>query len=275
MKGGVGKTTISAHVMREFYLRKLKKVLLLDLDPQFNLTQTVMKESNYDPLKAGNKTIFTAMEPPSTVGLFDVTTTSHAPPKASAIAVRLKQVTDKTSYLDLVSGNFALVKYSLPQSKGKLDLVRERFNRFVSEAKQDYDLIVIDCNPSSSFITMCALGVCSSVLTPVRPDRYSILGLDILYQYVHGMPDIHPKPNFNILLNGIPRQGYDPKVENSLRAHNVFGPSVLVSRLYHSRILAASADYTGFATDKPVPHRSRIKAEIAKVIDELAVAWGV
>ena len=33
MKGGVGKTTISAHVMRVLYHRHRLKTLLLDLDP--------------------------------------------------------------------------------------------------------------------------------------------------------------------------------------------------------------------------------------------------
>jgi len=41
MKGGVGKTTVSAHVMRVLYHRYQKRILLVDLDPQFNLTQAL------------------------------------------------------------------------------------------------------------------------------------------------------------------------------------------------------------------------------------------
>jgi AAA domain len=51
MKGGVGKTTVSAHVMRVFYHQLSKKVLLLDLDPQFNLTQCLMRRAEYDKVK--------------------------------------------------------------------------------------------------------------------------------------------------------------------------------------------------------------------------------
>ena len=51
MKGGVGKTTVSAHVMRVLYHRMKKRVLLMDLDAQFNLTQSVMTQVKYDGLE--------------------------------------------------------------------------------------------------------------------------------------------------------------------------------------------------------------------------------
>ena len=43
MKGGVGKTTLSLGIGIQLS-KKGKKVLLIDADPQFNLTQTLMKE---------------------------------------------------------------------------------------------------------------------------------------------------------------------------------------------------------------------------------------
>ena len=45
MKGGVGKTTISAHVMRVLYHIHQVKTLLVDLDPQFNLSQALIARS--------------------------------------------------------------------------------------------------------------------------------------------------------------------------------------------------------------------------------------
>src|ERR1700681_4114532 len=90
MKGGVGKTTISAHVMRVLYRRRQKKVLLIDLDPQFNLTQALVTRAHYDNLKSQNKTIFTAMEPPPSVSLFDVAVTTLPPPPPTDISIRLR-----------------------------------------------------------------------------------------------------------------------------------------------------------------------------------------
>lgn len=57
MKGGVGKTTISAHVMRVLYHRLKIKTLLVDLDPQFNLSQALISRATYDGLKDSNRTI--------------------------------------------------------------------------------------------------------------------------------------------------------------------------------------------------------------------------
>lgn len=273
MKGGVGKTTISAHVMRLFYLYRQKKVLLIDFDAQFNLSQTVLTQAQYDDLKNKGRTIYEVMEPSPSVGLIDVAVTKQPPPATNDVILRLKQTTDEVSYLDLLPGNFSLVKYSIVSNQTKLDSVKLRFQRFVSQSRKEYDLVVIDCNPSSSFITMCALGVSDNVLVPVRPDKYSMLGLKILHEYVNQMADIDPKPEFNIVLNGIPRQGYQTNVEDELRADPEFGPRVLTSKLYESKILAASADYTGFATDKKVPYRGRVRDNVLEVVAELAGVW--
>ena len=47
MKGGVGKTTLTKEI--GFYLadQLKKKVLLIDIDPQINLTQSMFKYFNY------------------------------------------------------------------------------------------------------------------------------------------------------------------------------------------------------------------------------------
>lgn len=275
MKGGVGKTTVSAHVMRVLYHQLVKKVLLLDLDPQFNLTQCLMNRTQYDQIKAANKTIFTAMEPPSTVGLFDVAISTHKPPLPSTLAHQLRYFKDGSAYLHLVPGNFDLVKYSLIDDHQKLAAVQQRFLHFVSLARAEYDLVVIDCNPSSSFLTLCALHACSRLLVPVRPDRYSILGLELVADFLDRIPTIQPKPEITVLLNGIPTHGYDPSTENALRAHSTFGKLVLANTLRQSKLLLATSDYTGFATDKPAPYKALLRTEIGAIVTELSNRWNI
>jgi chromosome partitioning protein len=275
MKGGVGKTTISAHVMRVLYHIRLKKMLLIDLDPQFNLSQCLVTRNIYDRLKREGKTVSIAMEPLPNIGLFDVATTINPPPQPSTIAYRLRSFQDLSGYLDLIPGTFDLVKYSLVDDRHKLDRAKQRFLHFISLARTEYDVIVIDCNPSSSFITLCALHACSKLLVPVRPDRYSVLGLELVSDFLERIPTINPKPEIAILLNGIPTQGYDPRTESELRGHNTFGPLVLTNRLRQSQLLVASSGYTGFATDKPVPYRNLLRTEIAAIVAELAQRWGL
>jgi chromosome partitioning protein len=52
MKGGVGKTTLCASISLAIFENHQVHALLLDLDPQFNLTQGLFKRAEYDQTKA-------------------------------------------------------------------------------------------------------------------------------------------------------------------------------------------------------------------------------
>ncbi|BBU61501.1 hypothetical protein MSC49_14360 [Methylosinus sp. C49] len=245
----------------------------MDLDPQFNLTQTLMPRRDYEKYKAANRTIFSAMEPPSGVGLLDVNVADAPVPKAWDLAPRLREYDD--GFVDLVLGDFDLVKYSLIPEKHKLDKVATRFLKFVGQAKDDYDLIVIDCNPSSSFITQCALQACSALLVPIKAETYSLLGLELLAKYVNEMPLIYPKPSMSVLINAGPTAEITALTENELRGHKTFGPTVLANHLPYSRLLAAKPGEIGFATKKGKPYSYDLGFRFTSIVDELAQRWGL
>lgn len=274
MKGGVGKTTISAHVFRELYRRLRKSTLLVDFDPQFNLTQTIVSQADYEKYKLSNKTILSIMEPASTPSLFKISTELGPPPDVEDVCVVLKRLQDHPDvHLSLVAGDFGLVKYSLINDSSVLNPIQKRFLTFIAETRKKRGLICLDCNPSSSFMTICSLMASTHVLVPVRPDRYSILGLEMLEQFINELTILTTKPKIVILLNGVRSTGYDPSVENSLRSHPRFGPVTLSTSLRISKLLEASQGYTGFATDKK--QSWRINDRIATVIDELGVHLGI
>src|SRR4051812_29451226 len=85
MKGGVGKTTLCANISLAVFENLQKRTLLLDLDPQFNLTQGLFKRDVYDEFKTKAQTIFSVMEPASEVGLFDVAVSEQPPPAATTV----------------------------------------------------------------------------------------------------------------------------------------------------------------------------------------------
>lgn len=276
MKGGVGKTTISAHVFRHLYSHLKKRVLLVDFDPQFNLTQAVLPQSEYENYKAAGRTIFRVMEDSAAPSLFKVSGKLGPAPELDSVTVRLRRFsnTNPEISLQLVPGDFDLVKYSMIGDSKVLDPVRNRFLQFIESARTERDLICIDCNPSSSFMTICALQAATHVLVPVRPDRYSMLGLKMVNRFIDELPQLVKKPELIVLLNGIKPTGYDPTVENTLRSDPEFGPMTLANSLHESKVLEAAPGYTGFATDK---HGQgwRVTPRITAIVNELGAALGL
>lgn len=279
MKGGVGKTTITAHVFRELYLLQQKNVLLVDFDPQFNLTQTLLREAVYEKAKLDRKTILSVLENPATASLYTTSTSVAQPPVPEDVAMLMKQLKNSdgkvVARLDLLAGDFSLVKYSLIDDKGVLAEAKRRFKDFIDTVRKEYDLICIDCNPSSSFLTTCALCVSSHVLIPVRPDRYSMLGLRLLDDFLDGLVGLPAKPKKVIVLNGVITNHYDPTVENELRSDPSYGPLTMGTHLTTTKLLEAKPTYTGFATDRRVPHSAALKKRIRALSTELAAALGL
>lgn len=282
MKGGVGKTTITAHVFREFYRNQFKNVALIDFDPQFNLSQTVMDEQEYEQLKVKNQTVVSVLEKRKSLSLYETFDNDGDPPAIEELVKRMKYAknfankdSEETVRLDLIAGDFALSKFSLIQDAAHLARAKSRFVKFINDAREKYDVICLDCNPSSSFLTTCALTVSSHLLVPVRPDRYSMLGLRLLDNFVQGFNEIAVKPKKIIVLNGVPGSGYDPSVENELRADPTYGPLTMATDLPLSGLLQAKASYTGFATDRRVAHSQILTRRIRTLCGELAQAMGL
>lgn len=275
MKGGVGKTTISAHVMRVLYHHMLKKVLLIDLDAQFNLTQSIQTEAQYENILQNGHTIISGFEPLPSGDFFKIRKSSDPPPSAQEIAVRLRSVGRRGSVqaqLDLIPGSFDLMKYSMIDDPIHLKRASSYFERFISQARKEYDLVVVDCNPSSSFVTKCALENSSHVISPVKLDKFSLLGVGLVDRLFE-----HLKLNLEhmILVNGIRRRDRISQIELELRAHEKYGPRVLRHRLVQSSLLAADPDYTGFATDKRRPYSAQLRYELHDISQEICERLGI
>jgi chromosome partitioning protein len=229
-----------------------------------------MSRANYQTFRDADKTIFSVMEPPSAPSLFKITTNLGPPPSVDLVKKQLLYWVDtKKTALGLVPGDFRMTKYTLVDDPKSLIPVQKRFEKFIESAKEEYDLICIDCNPSSSFMTLCALTVSTHLLIPVRSDRYSILGLELLDEFVNGVPAIVNKPKQIILINGGPGKSPGAEFESALRANSKFGPLTLPTILKSSTLLGAKEGRVGFATDKKVPYVGALKTHLSKIIDEM------
>jgi chromosome partitioning protein len=167
-------------------------VLLLDVDPQYNLTQMLLRESEYSKLIDSGRSMWNVGTPPSPSSIFQVTSEDMC-----RVDDGLSYMTDlksdrvtggRTAGIKLIPGDFRLARLGLAQSQSALWIAQKRLEATVSASRTQFDVILLDCNPSSSFLTRVAIELATHILVPVRTDRFSVLGLRMMSDYTNRFP---------------------------------------------------------------------------------------
>lgn len=184
MKGGVGKTTLACNVAYGLAQIHRKKVLLIDIDPQFNASTYLMLGPDYirhrDSAKQHNVVdIFTA-------NVSDTFDTLHGKKKRSSkkplgLSSYLHQVytTANSGRLDLIPSDLRLMNIQ-DSERG----TENRLRVFIEEKCTSYDYILIDCPPTISIFTQAAILASNGYLVPVKPDPLSTIGLPLLERWL-------------------------------------------------------------------------------------------
>lgn len=166
-KGGVGKTTTTA-CLGETLVRKGFKVLLIDFDPQGNLSQILGIEN---PEVQVADCLFTNLPLP-TVAILENLWLAPSDISLAEIEVDL---------LSKVGGDVRLRHKIMP-------------------ILEDYDYILIDCPPSLSKLTVSALNASNATLITMLPESSSLKGLNSL---LNRISEVKEHTNRDLVLDGI------------------------------------------------------------------------
>ncbi|MBI3831834.1 MAG: ParA family protein [Planctomycetes bacterium] len=172
MKGGVGKTTLASQIAWQATWKLNKKVLLIDLDPQANASQSVMSPHKYvSYLDDGGLTVADIFEQFTPTG-----TATGSPQKLDPLKAIHRRVRYKDgSLLDIVPSRLEL-SWTLRNPTGKETLLA----RFVAKIEERYDLIIIDCSPTDSILTDAAYHCSRYILVPIRAEFLASIGFPLL-----------------------------------------------------------------------------------------------
>lgn len=174
-KGGVGKST-TAHAIGSGLIRKEKKVLFIDLDPQGNLSYTLKADTAADGLM-----------------------------EALLKQSRIENAIQKIDGNNIIPSSAALVGADTTLVMiGKEYRLREA----LAPIAKNYDYIIIDTPPALGILTVNALTASDSVIIPAQADIYSLQGIAQLYDTIHIIKQ-YCNSNLNVL--GIVLTRYTPR----------------------------------------------------------------
>ena len=174
-KGGVGKTTSAINIGAGL-VELGKRVLLIDLDPQANLTLSL-------GIPRQSSTIYEAIRGESELAPYTV--------KENLDVV--------TSILDLSGAEMELINEA-----GREFILRELFDPI----REEYDFVIIDCPPSLGLLTLNALTSSDVVYIPLQTEFLAMQGLAKIKQVIQ---KVKLRLNKKLQIGGVIATMYDAR----------------------------------------------------------------
>lgn len=174
-KGGVGKTTTAIN-LGAYLAQAGKKILLIDLDPQANLSSGIGFSQQYD------KESWDKKSDPKYKSIYNVLVEGE-PLSSVFVTTSIKNLYLVPSHLSLAGAEIEMVNM----------MSREHLlKRALTNLKEDIDYVIIDCPPSLGLLTINALTSADKVLIPIQCEYFALEGLGQLLETTKLVKSINP-----------------------------------------------------------------------------------
>lgn len=265
MKGGVGKTTICAHLAMAFARFHNKKVLLVDLDPQFNTTQMFLKPDTYIEYLE-NKNTYTVYDIFKEIPKKVLSTVTSGSKKSKKSKITIDNVTiniyNSSGRLDLIPSDLELM---ILEGRG----IENKLNIFLKRISDKYDYIFIDCPPTMSVFTASAYLASDAYFIPIKPDHLSSVGLPLIERAIESYKTTYGKEivQIGIIFNMVRQTNLMKQTKTSLRSsQNCFNSEIKLTTDF-----ASAVQYQKLIFDyKPTgEHATAMKQLSQELLDKL------
>lgn len=249
LKGGVGKTTTTA-ALAEFMAADFgQRVLLIDLDPQTNLTTMMVGEERWHELNELGWTLATLFEKAVKPSGPDFDLEKALQRNVSSVK-SVKGVDLLASSLDLmdVQEGLSHQQYADPLSTRPVEVLTDA----IAPIADQYDYILVDCPPNLGMLTLNGLRFADGYIIPTIPDILSTYGIPQLQTRVEKFADRvgHPIKEIGLVItkyrsasnlhrSTIERLQRDPRIAN-----------VVPAWIPEATQIAQSAEFVAYGTLK-------------------------